>query len=341
MKIGILTFHWATNYGAVLQCYALQEYLRDQGHDVEIINYKPWHFDFWAKYFRRPWLLKDLRKDLIARKKESKLVLFRTQYLNMTKRYYSAAQMAKAQMNYDVVISGSDQVLNASYTIGGENSPTSAYYLEAFPKALRIGYAVSFGCNNYPQEALSYAKKWINNFDKIGTRETTGLSVLAQMGYQGMKTLVPDPTILQDFKLFNEINIDYPSVKNYLCVYILRKHLEIKDNNAIYIDDYNNPLSMEQWLGTIMGSKGLLTNSYHGMIMAILNHVPFVVLADSANMNDRFNTLLSKMSLTERIVTRAEDYELIMARPINWDTVEDRISEYREKGTEFLCFQAK
>ena len=41
MKIGILTFHWATNYGAVLQCYALQEYLRDQGHVVEIINYKP------------------------------------------------------------------------------------------------------------------------------------------------------------------------------------------------------------------------------------------------------------------------------------------------------------
>ena len=38
MKIGILTFHWATNYGAVLQCYALQEYLRDQGHDVEIKN---------------------------------------------------------------------------------------------------------------------------------------------------------------------------------------------------------------------------------------------------------------------------------------------------------------
>lgn len=68
MKIGILTFHWATNYGAVLQCYALQEYLREQGHDVEIINYKPWHFDFWAKYVRRPWLLKDLRKDLIARK---------------------------------------------------------------------------------------------------------------------------------------------------------------------------------------------------------------------------------------------------------------------------------
>lgn len=338
MKIGILTFHWATNYGAVLQCYALQEYLRDQGHDVEIINYKPWHFDLWAKYIRRPWLLKNLRKDLIARKKESKLMLFRSLHLNTTKRFYSAAQMTKAQMNYDVVISGSDQVLNASYTIGGENCPTSAYYLDAFEKTQRIGYAVSFGCNNYPHEALPYAQKWINNFNKIGVRETTGLSILDQMGYQGMKTLVPDPTILRGAKLFKNINIDYPSVKNYLCAYILRKHIELKGDNVIYIDDYNNPLSMEQWLGTIIGSNGLLTNSYHGMIMAILNHVPFVVLADSANMNDRFSTLLSKMSLTERIVTHAEGYELIMARPINWDTVENRISEYREKGANFLGF---
>ena len=339
MKIGILTFHWATNYGAVLQCYALQEYLHDRGHDVEIINYKPWHFDFWAKYVRRPWLLKDFRKDLIVRKKESKLVLFRSKYLNMTKRYYSAEEMNKAQLHYDIVISGSDQVLNSSFTLYGENKPTSAYYLQAFPKSQRIGYAISFGCNNYPQEALSYAKKWINNFDKIGVREITGLSILDQMGYKGIKTLVPDPTILYGTKLFNDINIDYyPSAKNYLCVYILRKHIEIKKEHVIYVDDYNNPLSMEQWLGTIIGSKGLLTNSYHGMIIAILNHIPFVVLADAANMNDRFNTLLSRINLKERIVTDARDYESVMAIPIDWNIVENKISEYREKGVKFLCF---
>ena len=39
MKIGILTFHWATNYGAVLQTYALQTYLESLGHVVQIIDY--------------------------------------------------------------------------------------------------------------------------------------------------------------------------------------------------------------------------------------------------------------------------------------------------------------
>ena len=53
MKIGILTFHWATNYGAVLQCYALQTYLESLGHDVRVINYKPKQYDFslW-RFFR-------------------------------------------------------------------------------------------------------------------------------------------------------------------------------------------------------------------------------------------------------------------------------------------------
>ena len=38
MKIGILTFHRAHNYGAVLQTYGLQEYIKQLGHDVYIID---------------------------------------------------------------------------------------------------------------------------------------------------------------------------------------------------------------------------------------------------------------------------------------------------------------
>lgn len=336
MKIGILTFHWATNYGAVLQCYALQEYLREQGHDVEIINYKPWHFDFWAKYVRRPWLLKDLRKDLIARKKESKLVLFRSQYLNMTKRYYSTAQMTKAQMNYDVVISGSDQVLNASFTLYGENRPTPAYYLQSFPKSRRIGYAVSFGCNNYPQNALSYAKKWINNFDEIGVREQTGLHILDSMGFNGLKQIVPDPTILKGKSLLKDIKIERHKQTDYICAYILRKHVELPCDNVVYIDDFNNPLSMEQWLGAITGSKYLITNSYHGMIVAILNHVPFAVIADARHMNDRFYSLLCQIGLPDRILDNESDIPKLENTPIDWHSVEEKLSKFKQIGMNIL-----
>ena len=38
-KIGIITYHFALNYGAVLQCYALKEYLSSIGYDVIVLNY--------------------------------------------------------------------------------------------------------------------------------------------------------------------------------------------------------------------------------------------------------------------------------------------------------------
>ena len=39
MKIGIITFHAAFNYGSMLQAYAMQTFLERQGHHVEIVNF--------------------------------------------------------------------------------------------------------------------------------------------------------------------------------------------------------------------------------------------------------------------------------------------------------------
>ena len=53
MKVGILTFHRAHNYGAVLQCYALQETLKRMGHDVQVIDYaQPWIEEFYKLFSR-------------------------------------------------------------------------------------------------------------------------------------------------------------------------------------------------------------------------------------------------------------------------------------------------
>lgn len=341
MKIGIITFHWATNYGAILQAYSLQEYLKEQGHEVEIINYKPRHFDFGWKYLRRPWLLKGLRKDLVARKKERQLIPFRKENLITTKcRFFSIEDLNRTTMSYDAVISGSDQVMNPSYTLSGENHPTSAYYLTFAYKSKRIGYAVSFGCTTYPEKALKYAKKWINSFDAIGVREQTGNDVLEQMDYRGRLQLVPDPTILYGRKLFDRINVSSIEKKDYLCVYMLRETGSIVTENAIYIDELNNPVPMEEWLGLIINSSGLITNSYHGMIMAILNHVSFVAVTSNSSgggMNDRFTTLLSRLGLQDRLIDSLDNhFNEVLSKPISWDEVERKLECFRDEGALFL-----
>jgi len=73
--IGTITFHWGTNYGAVIQAYALQKALLYLGYKTEIINYQP----------RRLVVLRYLSalrsKDFALLKKEKKLKQFRKKNL--------------------------------------------------------------------------------------------------------------------------------------------------------------------------------------------------------------------------------------------------------------------
>ena len=75
------------------------------------------------------------------------------------------------------------------------------------------------------------------------------------------------------------------------------------------------------------------------MIVAILNHVPFVALADSNHMNDRFVTILSKLGMLGNMITNIADYETILERPINWTSVDERLNEYQKEGMHFLDFE--
>lgn len=339
MKIGIMTFHWATNYGAILQAFCLQEYLREQGHEVEIINYKPKRYDTtWWNYLKHPSNWKRIKKFPIMAKKEEILDKFRGEYLRLSKRFTATSMLQNANLDYDVLISGSDQILNSSFTMAGENKPTSAYYLNFGKKNVkRLGYAVSFGCTQYEEYAIPVASKWIQNFDVIGVRENTALDVLTQLSYKKAQYVVPDPTILYGRKFFNNIGVTIPEEKDtYTCVYMLRREIKI-DGDVRYIDEMNKPLSMEQWLTTIIRARFFITNSYHGTIMAILAHVPFAVILEggkASGMNDRFITLLKKIGLEDRIF----DINSLKVHDetIDWDRVDKQVNIYSTIGKEII-----
>lgn len=342
MKIGILTFHWATNYGAILQAYCLQEWLRECGHEVKILNYKPHQFDFsWAGVLFNLRKLRRLPTLLAEKNKEALLVPFRDKHLKMTQRFYKTAEMAAHVGDFDMLISGSDQVLNAYFTTHGEDeTPSAAYYLSfAEGEAKRIGYAISFGCETYPDYARPLAAKQINCFDAVAVRERTGLSVLDELEYKGKKCIVPDPTILYGKKLFERLNVTIPTEKqDYTCVYMLRREIKIA-GKVKYMDERHTPLAMEGWLSNIANAGQIITNSYHGMIMAILSHVPFVALLEKGlegGMNDRFATLLERLGLEDRMVNQVGEVERVLALPIDFDKVDKAIEDYRKLGVVFL-----
>ena len=98
--------------------------------------------------------------------------------------------------------------------------------------------------------------------------------------------------------------------------------------------------SMIKWLEDIGSASHFITNSYHGMIMALLFHVPFVVLLEtkeSVGMNDRFSTLLSRIGLIDRISDNDTDsINTVLSRDIDWNAVDGAIEEYRKVGEDFL-----
>ncbi|WP_303011248.1 polysaccharide pyruvyl transferase family protein [uncultured Bacteroides sp.] len=352
MRIGILTFHWATNYGAVLQSYALQTYLEKKGYAVDIINYQPKKYDNTIK--RRFRTLRsflhfcfNFRKELLDIKKECALKQFRMKYLNLTPRFYTQEELVQSANDYDILISGSDQVLNPAYVLYGEKGITSTYFLNYATHPKKIGYAVSFGCITYPSDALTFAEKWIQSFDKIGVRESTGIDILGQLHFMKEYQVVPDPTVLLGSKMFEKLSLKIIN-KKQTYVYMLHDRKVVTgyqpvNNEPIVYAEYNSDdISMEKWLESIASSSHFITNSYHGMIMALLFHVPFVVLLESGKamgMNDRFTTLLSRLDLSNRIsentvehITKTFEYG------IDWLTVDQFMFEYRKVGENFLKF---
>ncbi len=347
MKIGILTFHWPVNYGAVLQCFALQNYLASLGHDVQIINYKPKRYDDNVYTFLRFRKFMDLPEYFNSRKKESALKKFRENCLRLTQRFYSYTELSPFVSQFDAIISGSDQVTNPSFLLSGEGrnilSPT---YFLGFPfEGLRIGYALSFGCVTYPSKALSVAANYIKSFKVVTVREKTGIEIVKSMERDDAQ-LVPDPTILMSPTFYHDLADKSPKehATSYIYSFFIRFIEERKKaiNNAlkgsnILWNNEDGDYSMEGWLSNIKHAKSVVTDSFHGVVMCLKFHIPFVVVTEkegNIGMNDRLFTLLGKCGLTRCILhkSRIEDLKEVLAVPVDWEQVDTALLEFGDEG---------
>lgn len=343
MKIGILTFHWAQNYGAVLQAYALQSYLRSCGHDAFLIGYKPYGRDFSLvnfilnrKFFHIGEYLRDARKDRQFKK-------FRDSFIISTRRYGSLEELRQSPPECDIYISGSDQVLHPRTLMKGERHPSAAYMLDFGPEHVcRAGYAVSFGCIEYPPQARQYARNYITNFDLLSVRETSGVAVARSLGYVGDISIVPDPVVLAGRGCFERFVRPYTG-EEYTCAYILHGRdnvfAKIRKDFPQVRDAFCVPV--EEWVSLIANSHRVITNSFHGTVFALMFHIPFVALleqGEKAGMNDRFTTLLQRCGLASRALPGYDtsDVKALFAQEIDWQKTDAALKQYAITGKSYL-----
>ncbi len=351
MKVGILTFHWATNYGAVLQCYALQNYLESKGHEVKIINYKPARYDdnIYTFFHNRKFF--HLSAYIHERKRELALNKFRDMYLNQTERVYSWEKISPLASEFDAIISGSDQVTNPSFLLSGEGHAqvTPTYYL-GFPfDGIRLGYALSFGCVTYPEVARSIAADYIKNFNVVTVREKTGVQIVRSMGRDDA-IVVPDPTLLMPAEFYvklahcAELGLQYPYIYGFFIRHIKERKEAVnkilKGKKILWNND-DNIYSMESWLNKIKNAESVVTDSFHCVVMCLKLHIPFVVITEhngNTGMNDRLYTLLEKCSLIELILHKSNIKNVpdVSAIDINWNKVDYLLSAYSIVGKQII-----
>lgn len=338
MRIGIITFHWATNYGAVLQSFALQKYLGILGHDVKIINYKPVQFEnnLWTFLRYRKFL--NPKEFIYSILKENKMELFRSNYLHLTERYYKKSELNNC-VDFDALITGSDQVLNPSFLEYGENGKCTSYFLDfGNSEIIRVSYAASFGTTIYPEHLISQITPIIKKINFLSVRESTGVDICKKMGRKDA-IVAPDPTILLSLDDYKSIlNLDLTKEKKYFVYMIHNRLYKIKKQlpNNVVISKYE---SVEDWLSNIICAKGTITNSFHCVIFSIISHTPFLVVLDkieNIGMNDRFYTLLTNLGLENRIILE-NNFDIIkMDQPIDWHKVDSKLESYKKIGINFL-----
>lgn len=351
MKIGILTFHWATNYGAVLQCYALQEFLHEQGYEVEIINYKPIQYEETFYNFLRKCKFLHLSSFLVTYRQERALNLFRKKFLHLTQRVISCRNLYKIVKHYDVIISGSDQVTNPTFLMCGEGKGivTPTYFI-GFPfKGKRVGYALSFGCIAYPEQARKVAIQYIKNFDAISVREKSGADIVKSMGRDDV-VVVPDPTFLMQPPFYHNLT-DRSLIlrkKPFIYSFFIRHIVERKSivnslfkNKKILWNCEDGNYAMQDWLAKIKYADFVITDSFHCVVMCLKLHTPFVVVTENegnVGMNDRLFTMLSIIEMESRILHKSKMSKVhsVLANEIQWGQIDKKLDSIRKKGTKFL-----
>lgn len=350
MRIGILTFHWGTNYGGVLQAYSLQQNLLQLGCDVQIINYAPKTFrDSIFLCFDRC-NIRNTIDNFAMLAKERKFRKFRNRNLRLTERIYDIIKLEHCIKAFDVIFVGSDQVWNP-YIV---KSYGKAYFLPfSMVNKKKIAYAVSLGCNEYPNEISRIIKPWIEDFDFISVREKTAIGIIGKI-INNKKDIyqMPDPALLLlplDVEKITKSLVNRFDGKRYTLFYILQDNqIEInkclldlrRTTNIIKCKTGFNALSIEEWLLAIKGAEVIYTNSFHGVVFSLIFHKPFYVFPIEGffeGMNDRIYSLLSEFNLTNRILKKWDStMESYREQSIDWGRIESKLSFIRLCGLNYI-----
>lgn len=356
MKIKTITCHDVYNLGASLQAYALAAYLKDCGHDVRIIDYKPdylsGHYSltkvsnprFDRPFLRELYLLAKLPGRLKGRKSARKQRFddFRRAFLPLTDRRYQTVEELRTDCpEAEVYIAGSDQIWNPVFP----NGKDPAFFLEfAPPEKRKISYAASFSVDSLGDEDRNRMQPWLRRLDTISVRESSGLALLEQMGLAGVQVM--DPVFLLKKDTWETLVVR-PDSQGYILVYdfdnspLMRKLAaalaERTGKRIISVfpmegaSEVWEDMGPREFLGAIRNADLVLSNSFHATAFSLIFQKEFYVINREESINTRMRDLLSAVSLDGRLVSDVPE-----EGAVDWSAVESRLGDGIARSKAFI-----
>ena len=335
MKIGILTFHRANNYGAFLQAFALKHYLEGLGHHVEIVDYWPAGHANVYKLLNLDWKhqsLVKILKTLISfalgysrrKKRKDKMEYLVQKYFNLSLSPIYEKPEELSSLDYDCVVYGSDQIWWKS-TIPGYEGFDPVYWGEYFnPMIKKVTYAPSMGIIDLTQEDKLQIQKWLKNFDTISVREIELYQAVQGLTEKSI-SVVLDPVFLLSKEEWSKYCVPVNRSK-YILYYNLLPSKEadgfVKTLSAklkTEIVEITGSVSMKkvgrrymqtvdafEFISYIKNAEIVVTSSFHGVVFSIMFGKKFYAVG-MGNKVGRVKSLLSALNIEEYLVTE-KDY---------------------------------
>lgn len=351
MKTGILTFHLAHNYGAVLQCYALQEVLRGMGHDVWVIDYQQPYMVEWfkpkrlfgirslMKAFATGNVREYIRKGTHPYKVARRFTSFRKKYLRLTSKCYGTDDIPQM----DLYIVGSDQPWNPDLTGGADK-----IYYGQFQRPARsclATYAMSGSTEAIGKAGWKEVKQYTESFDALSFREKGLTKKMSELTGRDCKTVL-DPTLLADDSAWRTMINDKWTNRHYALLYHVGGPKDVietmtekakamaTEEGLELIDASHYQFSPSDFVSLIRYARYVITASFHALAFSIIFKKPFVVVKTGQASDVRFVNLLDALGVTDVCLKRAEEIDI--PKQVDYSIIAESLETLRTNSEYFL-----
>jgi len=355
MKIGILTLPLHHNYGGILQAYALQTFLKNQGHEVFLIRRTMPAPKRSLKTQFSKWISKIIVERNPRKFTEDNLHP-RTDFLNSNKELEDS--VIKHKLN--ALIVGSDQVWRLEYS----DAIALNFFFDFLDNTSikKISYAASFGLDNWshPVDITKKIAGLLHKFDAVSVREDSAVTICKDIFDVSAVHMIDPTLLLEKDEYISLISPTELTKDKSLIVYIIdesadktkvidkvaaRKRLVTKSINAKLKFSQKNFSKIVEciyptisfWLSGFRDADFIVTDSFHGVAFSLIFNKPFIAIGNKDRGLARFQSILKIFNLQNRLIFQfSELTDDLIDSEIDFLSINEIIQEQRSKATEFI-----